>query len=140
MSETTINKIPRIGVAVIVRRNNKILAGRRINSHGEGQWAFPGGHLEFGETPEACASRELMEETGLEADNLQQGPYTNDIFTAEGKHYITLFMIADSSQGEPEIKEPAKCLEWQWFPWGTLPEPLFLPIRNLQQQHYNPFA
>ena len=139
MADTTNNKTPRIGVGVIVRRDNKILVGRRINSHGEGQWAFPGGHLEFGETPETCARREVLEETGLTLDDLQPGPYTNDIFTAEGKHYITLFMIADSSTGEPEVMEPDKCLEWQWYRWDELPEPLFLPIRNLQQINYDPF-
>ncbi|MGY0219923.1 nucleotide triphosphate diphosphatase NUDT15 [Endozoicomonadaceae bacterium StTr2] len=133
------NNNPRIGVGVIVRRNGKILLGRRKNSHGEGHWAFPGGHLEFGETPEQCAHREVMEETGLTLENLQPGPYTNDIFEVEQKHYITLFMVADSVTGEPERKEPEKCLEWLWHDWNALPEPLFLPVINLKQQNYSPF-
>ncbi|MRI34424.1 hypothetical protein EOPP23_15655 [Endozoicomonas sp. OPT23] len=130
--------VPRIGVGVIVRHQGKVLLGRRVNSHGTGQWAFPGGHLEYGESPQQCAERELMEETGLTVSSLTAGPYTNDVFTKEGKHYITLFMLADGINGMPEVLEPEKCLEWQWFDWQQLPEPLFLPIKNLQKTGFVP--
>jgi hypothetical protein len=35
---------PLIGVAVIVINDGRILLGKRKNSHGDGTWAFPGGH------------------------------------------------------------------------------------------------
>ncbi|KEQ16250.1 nucleotide triphosphate diphosphatase NUDT15 [Endozoicomonas numazuensis] len=136
----TDKNIPKIGVAVIVIRDSKILLGRRINSHGQGQWAFPGGHLEFGESPEECGIREVMEETGLNINQLRTGPYTNDVFITEGKHYITLFMIAESSSGIPQVKEPEKCLEWEWFEWDHLPAPLFLPIVHLKELGYHPVS
>jgi len=56
---------PSVGVGVIVVRAESLLLGKRKNSHGEGEWSFAGGHLEFGETVEECARRELEEETGL---------------------------------------------------------------------------
>ena len=56
---------PRIGVVVIIKKDNKILFGKRKGSHGEGSWSFPGGHLEFNENIEDCAVREVLEETGI---------------------------------------------------------------------------
>ena len=42
-------KHPKVGVGVIVRKGDKFLLGKRQGAHGEGTWAFAGGHLEFGE-------------------------------------------------------------------------------------------
>lgn len=129
---------PLVGVAIIVVKDAKILLGRRVGSHGSGTWQFPGGHLESEESIEDCARRELFEETGLKIRNLRFGPYTNDIFEAEKKHYITLFVIAEYDSGVLTVKEPKKCDQWDWFSWSNLPEPKFLPIRNLEKQKFNP--
>mgnify|MGYP001213425023 CR=1 FL=1 len=50
---------------MIIRRNGKVLLGLRNSKHGSGTWQFPGGHLEFGETPAECAVREAFEELGI---------------------------------------------------------------------------
>ncbi|KZN28675.1 hypothetical protein N480_11320 [Pseudoalteromonas luteoviolacea S2607] len=125
-------KTVRVGVGVILVRDNKILLGERIGSHGENTWATPGGHLEVGESVEACAIREVLEETGLKISNPTKVGFTNDIF-AEGKHYITLFVQAQCETGEASIMEPNKCKSWQWFPVDQLPQPLFLSMQNLLQ-------
>lgn len=130
---------PRIGVAVIVRRGEHLLLGkRRSTTHGDGVWQFPGGHLEWGETPSDCARREAFEETGLHVTVDQDGPWTNDVFEAEQRHYVTLFVLAHADEGEPAVCEPDKCERWDWFTWDALPEPLFLPIRNLQARGWSP--
>ena len=128
---------PKVGVAIIVVKNSRVLLGKRLNSHGPGTWQFPGGHLEFGESIEGCAKRELFEETGLTIRNIRFGPYTNDIFRTEQKHYITLFVIADYDSGVLTVKEPNKCEKWGWFSWSQMPEPKFLPIQNLIKQDFN---
>ncbi len=129
---------PAVGVAVILVRGNLVLLGRRLASHGAGAWQFPGGHLEFGESIKDCARREVLEETGLTIVNLEIGPYTNDVFAAERRHYITLFVIATDSGGTAEVREPEKCAEWVWFRWDALPQPLFLPIENLLHMGFSP--
>lgn len=123
--------VVRVGIGVLVIRDGKLLLGRRQGSHGAGYWAAPGGHLEFGETPEACAARELAEETGLYASHFTAAPWTNDWFAAEHKHYITLFMVTQQAQGEPQRCEPDKCEGWHWFALNALPEPLFAPLHTL---------
>ena len=128
---------PKVGVAIIVVKDFKVLLGKRVGSHGSGTWQFPGGHLEFGEPIEDCAKRELFEETGLTIRNIRSGPYTNDIFTTEQKHYITLFVIADYDSGVLTVKEPKKCEKWDWFSWSRLPEPKFLPIQNLMKKNFD---
>ena len=108
---------PLVGIAVIVIKDNRVLLGKRKNAHGAGTWAFPGGHLEFNESIEDCAAREVFEETGIRIKNLRYGPYTNDRFEAEGRHYVTLFMIADYDSGQPTVREPHKCEKWAWSEW-----------------------
>lgn len=127
---------PKVGLAVIIIRDNKVLLGRRKNAHGAGSWCFPGGHLEFNEEFSECAQREVREETGLRLTNIKPAAFTNDIFTQEGKHYITLFFTAECDSGEPQLLEPDKCEGWAWFPWDNLPQPLFLPIQNLLKQGF----
>ena len=129
-------KIPRVGVAVIVQKEGKVLLGERQSALGAGKWAFPGGHLEFNETVEACAEREVFEETGLQIQDIKYAAFTNDIFKDEDKHYITLYVIAEYAGGELELKEPDKCSQWAWFSWESLPEPRFLPLENLLKQGF----
>ncbi|WP_309696080.1 NUDIX hydrolase [Armatimonas sp.] len=131
---------PRVGVAVLILREGKILLGQRVGTHGVGTWAPPGGYLEFGESLEACAQREVLEETGLIIGELRYGSYTNTVFEAEGKHSVTLFFLADcpESLGEPERCEPEKCLSWSWHDWAQLPEPLFATLAQLKESGFIP--
>ncbi|MEL6821840.1 MAG: NUDIX hydrolase [Calditrichota bacterium] len=130
---------PRVGVGVIVLNDSgQILLGERIGSHGANTWCSPGGHLEFGESVEECAQRETREEAGIEIKNIRSGPYTNDYFEEENKHYVTAFVITDSFEGTPQICEPEKCLQRQWFDWNQQPSRLFLPNRNLLLSGFNP--
>jgi 8-oxo-dGTP diphosphatase len=56
-------------VTGILRKSDKVLVGRRPEGHTlAGQWEFPGGKLEVGESPEEALKRELYEELSIEAD------------------------------------------------------------------------
>ncbi len=119
---------PRVGVGVLVKQEGKVLLGQRKGSHGISTWGAPGGHLEFGESVEECAKRELLEETGLKIISSTLGPWVENVMEDRKKHYITLFMLVDRFEGEPKLLEPEKCAGWQWFPWNALPKPLFAPL------------
>lgn len=56
-------------VAGFLRRGDQILVGQRPENNSlAGQWEFPGGKIESGESPEDALARELSEELGIEAD------------------------------------------------------------------------
>lgn len=56
-------------VAAIIVEDDKILVTQRLPDAKFGnQWEFPGGKLEWGESPEAGLRRELHEELGIEAE------------------------------------------------------------------------
>ncbi len=124
----------RVGVASIVRRDRRVLLGRRLGSHGAGTWAFPGGKLDKWETPVACAAREFGEETGLKYDPMQfrKLTFTSDLFVQDDIHYITLYYEVDYlPPEEPRIMEPTKCSEWRWWSEPPPMNELFLPVRNV---------
>jgi 8-oxo-dGTP diphosphatase len=122
---------PRVGVGVVITKDQQVLLLRRRNVHGAGTWSTPGGHLDFGESPEQCAVREVKEETGLDIDAVAFRAITNDVFAAEGRHYITIWMEGRCVAGEPVVAAPYEASEIGWFPWDALPQPLFLPLQHL---------
>lgn len=69
-----------VGVACFVWKDGKFLMQQRIGSHGIGTWAVPGGHLEFGESWQQAAIREVFEETRMVISSPEFLAVTNDIF------------------------------------------------------------
>ena len=125
---------PLVGIGVLIfNHKNEVLLGNRINSHGSQTWARPGGHLELGESFEICSIRETKEETGLDIKDLKFFAVTNDIFEAENKHYVSIFMKCNFPEGQVvHNMEPDKISQWEWVDWDNLPENLFLPLKNLK--------
>ena len=131
------NQKPQVGTSIIITRDNKVLLMKRKGPHGAGTWSTPGGHLDFGETLEGCATGEAKEEVGLDVVNVRFRTVTNDIFESEGQHYITVWMDG-KSKGEPAIVAEGEVEELGWFAWDALPQPLFLPLENLVKQNSYP--
>ena len=80
---------PKVGVGVMVLKNGKVLIGKRKGAHGAGEWAWPGGHLEYMESFEDCARREVMEETGIEIHNIRFLRLMN-LKEYAPKHYVDI--------------------------------------------------
>lgn len=139
----------KVGVGVIVRRQGKVLLGKRRGSIGAGTWAFPGGGLGMHsridrfaimlERPEIGALRELLEETGLQGKNPQIVGRT-EVFNDElNQDLISIFVLVDIDENEqPKVLEPHRCEEWGWFYWNHLPYPLFQPLQALVSSGYVP--
>ncbi len=121
-------KYPRIGIGVMIQnKKGQVLLGLRQGSHGAGEWSFPGGHLEFGETIFDCAKREVKGETGLEINQFQLISVSEDLkyIKSDNKHYITIGILTEYKGGIPKLLEPNKCREWRWYDLNNLPDNLF---------------
>lgn len=140
---TAITKYEKVGVGVtiLLTWGNRLLLAKRKGSHGEGTWDTPGGHIEPGESVEACAIRETLEETNIQINaDIKEIGYTEDFFELEKKHYITCVVRVDidGSLVTPRIIEPEKfSTEWAWYDISQLPDPLFIPVKNAIQKFYD---
>lgn len=115
---------PLVGISVLVMKEGKLLLGKRKGSHGAGEYACPGGHLEHLESFQACAAREVLEETGIEIGALLFLRVLNSVEYAP-KHYVDLAFVAEWRSGEPEVREPDKVERWDWYALDDMPSPLF---------------
>lgn len=118
------NQRPKVGIGVMIFKDGKVLLGKRKNAHGDGEYAWPGGHMEYMESFEGCAKRETLEETGIEIENVRFVRLMN-LKTYTPKHYVDIGLAADWKSGEPQVLEPEKCEGWGWYDINNLPEPLF---------------
>ncbi|HUC88763.1 MAG TPA: NUDIX domain-containing protein [Candidatus Paceibacterota bacterium] len=115
---------PKVGVAVLIIKEGKILLGKRIGKHALGTYGFPGGKLEYMESFEECLKRETFEETGIEIENIKFSFVTN-LTAYPPSHFVHLGFTADLKSGEPKVCEPDKFESWDWYDLDNLPSPLF---------------
>jgi 8-oxo-dGTP diphosphatase len=121
------DKIPYVGVGCIVVRDGKLLLVRNQR----GFWSTPGGHLDFGESPDVCAARETLEETGVSVSKVEFVAITNDVLADAGKHNLTVWMRGDATGVPAQIGDTAEINQLGWFSPDRLPSPLHLYFQNL---------
>ena len=96
---------PLVGIGTVMLRPGAVLLVRRARAPALGQWSIPGGAQELGETAEAAARRELLEETGLVAGPLHLVANVDSIHAdADGRirfHYTILDFATAWQGGEP---------------------------------------
>lgn len=119
----------RVGVGIMVFKEGKVLLGKRKSLLGKGEYAGLGGHLEFGESIEACAKREAKEEAGIKIKKIKF-LCLSSLKKYQGKHYIDIGLTAEWAIGKPKTMEPEKCEGFAWYELENLPSPLFAAENN----------
>lgn len=114
-------RAPRIRVAAVIPREDEVLLVRHRKG-ARAYWMLPGGGLDFGETFEACARRELLEETGFEVA-IERMLYLSEAICPRGtRHVVNLFMLGKLEGGTLQV------------PVGDIiDEVAFVPIRQLHE-------
>lgn len=134
--------VPRIGVAVAIRKGQSVLLHLRKGKHSPNVWGFPGGHLEKFETWEDAAIRETEEEAGKDLKITKPTFWTvvDTQFKEENRHYIVILMVSNWIEGDPKVMEPEKNHCWEWFDWSKLPSPLMLGIQKCVDRGMSPLS
>lgn len=99
--------------AVVTNERNQVLLLDHVFRPGSG-WGIPGGFIEHGEQIDEAIKRELLEETGLEIENI------NILRVHTNKRHLE-FLVRATAKGTPEVKSiEIKSLDW--FEKDELPE------------------
>lgn len=135
---------PRVAVGAVVMYQDKVLLVLRGQPPAKDMWAIPGGNVNLGETFQAAAEREVLEETGLQ---IKAGEviYTFDAIVRdqEGRvqyHYVILDLKAEALDPTQPLVPADDVRDARWFSLADLDRPdlvLSETTRNLLRQMMN---
>ena len=113
MSSTSDHKQPSLAAdCVVFDPQGRLLLIRRKNPPFQGRYALPGGFVEYGETTEQAAARELMEETGLRASALDLiGVYSDPARDPRG-HMVSIAYLVRVESYAPQAGDDAAQAEF----------------------------
>jgi 8-oxo-dGTP diphosphatase len=120
---------PAVSMAIITK-GDRVLMVRRRQQEGKLLWAFPGGGIEAGETPEQAAVREVAEEVALEAKAVRVLGARVHPQTGADMTYVACEAVA----GEARVEDDEELAEVAWItleeipayvPWG-----LYAPVQE----------
>lgn len=115
----------------IITSGGRVLMIRRRVAEGDLSWAFPGGVIEQGETPEQAAVRETAEEVGLEVKATR---ILGDRVHPKSGHHMT-YVACELVSGEAHVADAEELAEVEWLTHSQLPERVPYGLFDKVQAH-----
>ena len=110
------NPVPAAG-AILTGPRGVLMVRRKFDPRA-GSWCLPAGFMEYGESPERCAVRELFEETGIKARLTGLfGVYAG--FDDPRVRAVLILYTAERTGGR--LKAGDDAIEARFFPFARLP-------------------
>ena len=116
---------------IILDHAGRVLLGRRAIEPALGLWDLPGGFCDPDETPEACAVREVMEETGCTIRIERFLDHLIDVYGSGGDHTLNAVFTARIVTGEPTPADDVA--ELRWYDLTALPPVEQLAFANTRR-------
>lgn len=124
---------PLVSMAIIAH-DGAVLMIRRRQKEGELLWAFPGGAVEAGESPEEAAVREVAEEVGLTVAAVKVLGERVHPKTGRAMSYTACTVV----EGEPTVLDAEEIAEVAWVKHDQIPAHvpygLFEPVQAYLDQ------
>ncbi|MBI4773996.1 MAG: NUDIX hydrolase [Deltaproteobacteria bacterium] len=102
--------------AVVFDPDDRLLLVRRAKQPSLGAWSIPGGAVELGETLREAIIREVLEETGVQADPVELITFVERIVKAEGEmpqfHYVIAEFLCRWKSGVPSPSDDVDRAFW----------------------------
>jgi 8-oxo-dGTP diphosphatase len=106
-------KTPLLGVGAVVLHRGKVLLVCRAQEPCKGEWTFPGGLVELGETLRHAAERETYEETGI---RVRAGEVVDSLVKGNGGrlrfHYSIVDVVCKYLSGSPRAGDDVSEVAW----------------------------
>lgn len=120
-TEPKVYSQPRVGVIAVTIQGDDVILIRRRNEPQRHAWGYPGGSIEPGESIHDAALRELMEETGTEAEVLGLLDVVEVCeFDRTGRHhhFVLIALLCRYIAGELRPGDDAMDCRWVRIPDG----------------------
>jgi 8-oxo-dGTP diphosphatase len=116
----------KVRVAIILFKDDKILLVRH-RKHQQNYWVLPGGTVEWGETLEKAAKREIKEETNLEIA-LGEPVFIDEALPRDGhQHVVDLYFRGKILAGDLRVRREKVLREARFFSLRDFEELNFYP-------------
>ncbi|MFI5241323.1 MAG: NUDIX domain-containing protein [Microgenomates group bacterium] len=106
---------PKLVVSILAKNGNKYLLVKEKVEGGKEMWLVPGGKVEFGESLEVAAKREMEEEVGIKVNKIKYLTFKEAIFADYNYHTVIFFYIAQTKKKKLSEDIEGKVMEAKWF-------------------------
>jgi ADP-ribose pyrophosphatase YjhB (NUDIX family) len=103
---------PILTVDVLIEKSGAIVLIKRKKDPYKGKLALPGGFVNYRETVEAAAVREVREETSLEVKLVDILGVYSDPTRDPRDHVISVVFVGEPISGEPQAGDDASIASW----------------------------
>jgi 8-oxo-dGTP diphosphatase len=106
---------PKLVVSVLVKNKNNYLLVKETLESGKVKWTIPGGKVEYGESLESAARREILEETGIRIKKLTYLRFKEAIYPQYNYHTVIFFYLAKTNYLNISEDIEGKVIKSGWF-------------------------